>query len=218
MLGMLRKYLGLRRVWTTANERILNIRTTDSYFRTGLTGTGVSWWRGQRCDVSLHDDNYAYATMDYWYIYKARKILELRSDDVFYDIGCGKGRAICVFARVRMRRCVGVELLQPLCQEAERNAGDLRGRKTPITVVCSDASTADLSDGTVYFLFNPFGEKTMEQVLRNIERSLRTNPRTIRIAYHNSQHEHLLDGCAWLERHYSYRTAGGLGVRFWKLV
>jgi hypothetical protein len=44
----------------------------------------------------------------------------------------------------------------------------LRGRKAPIEIVCGDASTADLGEGMIYFMFNPFGADTMGDTLENI--------------------------------------------------
>jgi hypothetical protein len=63
-----------------------------------------------------------------------------------------------------------------------------------------DAVTADLSEGTVYFLFNPFGAATLAGVLENIKESLVINPRKIRILYINSAHVDLFLAQDWLEK------------------
>ena len=87
---------------------------------------------------------------------------------MFYDIGSGMGRIVCAVARKRLRKGIGMELSEPLCQIARRNAMKLRGRKAPIEMVCGDASTADLREGTIYFMFNPFGADTMRDTPENI--------------------------------------------------
>ncbi len=87
--------------------------------------------------------------------------------DVFGDLGCGMGRIVCVAARKTVRKSIGVELLEPLCEIAHRNATLLRGRKASIQIVCGDATTVDLSEGTIYFMFNPFGARTSVSRLRS---------------------------------------------------
>jgi precorrin-6B methylase 2 len=87
---------------------------------------------------------------------------------VFYDIGSGMGRIVCAAARKRLRKCTGVEMSEPLCQIARCNAMKLRGRKAPIEIVCGDAPTADLGEGTIYFMFDPFGADTIRDTLENI--------------------------------------------------
>ena len=136
-------------------------------------------------------------------------------DDVFYDIGCGMGRVLCVAARWRIKRVVGIELDQPLCDIARRNADRMRGRHAPIDVRCEDASTADLSDGTIYYLYNPFGPETMRDVLGRIRRSLADRPRRVRVVYHNSVHEDLVRSCEWLELTDVFKTLRGQRVTFW---
>jgi hypothetical protein len=74
-------------------------------------------------------------------------------------------------------KCIGVELLAPFCEIARRNAAGLRGRKAPIQIVCGDAATAELSEGTIYFMFNPFGADTLRDTLENIRGSLSQEPR-----------------------------------------
>jgi precorrin-6B methylase 2 len=143
------------------------------------------------------------------------RILRPGPDDVFYDIGSGMGRVLCVAARWRIKRVVGIELDPPRCDIARRNADRMRGRITPIDIRCEDASTADLSDGTIYFLYNPFGPDTMRDVLGHIHRSLAERPRPVRIVYHNSVHEQLMRSCEWLELTNVFKTLRGQRVTFW---
>lgn len=65
------------------------------------------------------------------------------------------------------------------------------GRKSPIEVRWEDAATTDISDRTIYYMFNPFGPHTMNQVVTNIEKSLRMNPRKVTIIYVNPVHRSL---------------------------
>lgn len=134
---------------------------------------------------------------------------------VFYDIGCGKGRPLCVMARHPFVKVVGVELQQELCEVARRNAERLRGRVAPIVIVCADAAHLDYSDGHVFF-FNPFGTPTLRAVLRSIERSLVAAPRRVTVIYYHALHEAVLADCSWLECYGLLPTFSGVRVSFWR--
>jgi SAM-dependent methyltransferase len=188
----------VRPVWTMLNEVVLNIRTmsprtADSTASDPMTPQG----RGQYSRPAKHEDNYGYDSPEYWYIRALARRLKLAREDVFYDMGCGMGRVLCLVARRQIRKCIGIELLEPLCQEARRNALRLRGRRTPIEIICADAATADLSEGTVYYLYNPFGNGTLGDFLTNLDTSVSRNPRKVRVVYYNSVHESILkaSGC-----------------------
>ncbi len=205
-----------RRLWARANDVALNIdtvvdRTQGANHHLALTEKSAA------APMSLYHDPVAYESPDYWYLRKIRRILasDLSSDDVFFDLGCGKGRILAVMAQSPFKKVVGVEFLEDLCECARRNAARLSGKHAPIEVICQDAAIADLSKGTVYFLFNPFGCDTLRAVFENIGRSLKTNPRRIRVVYYNSVHEEVLGACPWLNKSSEFKTQNGLRVTFW---
>jgi precorrin-6B methylase 2 len=207
----------LRSLWTFGNEFALNIDTTGFPVRRPRNSDGDrQWWRADFSPDAKHDDGSNYASPDYFYLYRIARMLNPSPDDVFYDLGSGKGRMLCVMARKRLRKCVGIELFEHLCETASQNAQRLRGRRSPIQVVCGDAAKADLSDGTIYFMFNPFGIRTMRDVLDNIERSLSLKPRRLSIAYHNALHEKAFAERSWLEQYDSFRSLKGTAVTFWR--
>jgi precorrin-6B methylase 2 len=191
--------------WATANDLYLGIDT-------GYVAGGNDLRQPQ----AKHGDGTEYQAVDYWNIRKAIRILALGPRDVFYDLGCGKGRIVCSAARFRLRRVVGIELSRTLCDRADRNARRLRGRKSPIEILCQDAATADLSDGTVYFMFNPFGNDTLRDVLANIANSIKVNPRPIVITYFNPKGAELLDACDWLTRAHEFTNMTGGKVLSWR--
>lgn len=199
-------------VWIGLNERYLNIRTSDKAQYEEKPG----WWRGPRTSAAQFDDNCAYHTPDYYYVYRIIRELDPVPDDVVYDIGAGKGRIVCVMSRRAVKKCVGIELFPDLADAARTNAARVRGRKAPIEVRCEDAATTNVSDGTVYFLFNPFGRETLQVMLANIELSLATNPRRIRIIYYNSVCSDIFDSTPWLRRYSAFKTMNGLDVAFYE--
>ena len=137
-------------------------------------------------------------------------------DDVFYDIGSGMGRILCVMARQRLRRCIGIELFEPLCEIARHNAVTLRGKKTPIEVLCADATTADLGDGTIYFMFNPFGAETMRDTLLNLKNSQLRKPRSITVVYYNAECESVFEDAGWLEKVEQFASFNGQRISLWR--
>jgi hypothetical protein len=206
-----------RAIWTRCNELALNIETmSQSTAPAEGSEPKRPWYRAEFSPRTKHDDGTCYHSPDYWYVYGIVRGLKPGPEDVFYDIGSGKGRVICVMARKQVRKCVGVELFEPLCETARWNAKRLRGRRSPIEIICEDAAKADLSDGTVYFMYNPFGPDTMREVLRNIEASLLTNPRRITVVYYNALLEALLDEQSWLGKYSGFSLGNGARVSIWR--
>jgi hypothetical protein len=205
----------LQPLWTMGNEWALGIRTTPAA-RSGTNQAGVDPV-GQQSDVlAQHNDSGKYEVPDYWYMRKVRGLLRAGPEDVIFDLGCGMGRFLCVMARRKVRKCVGVELVPQLCEIARENAARLRGRKAPIEIQCGDAASADLSAGTIYYMYNPFGPATMKDVLASLSGTLSRNPRKITIAYYNSVGEELFQNSGWLEKYDGFRVQSGMPVTFWR--
>lgn len=202
------------RVWIKLVDLCLNINTVPDG-RGGLGDSSAPYMPTDIPSTRLYADNTPYASPNYLHLWRIRRLLKASPQDVLYDLGCGMGRVICVMARGPTRRCVGIELSPGLCEIARDNAGKLRRRKAVIEIVCGDAAAADLSAGTIYFMFNPFGTATMKQVLASIEVSRSDADRPIAIVYYNAVLAGLLDSCAWLRRIAAFRTFTGRSVIVW---
>jgi len=124
--------------------------------------------------------------------------IAFQPEDVFFDLGCGDGRVICFIARKHVSKVVGIELSRVFSDKARLNAGRLRGRRSPIEVRCGDAVEQDYTEGTVFFLFNPFGPRTLEAVLKQVQQSLASHPRSLSFLYFNPVHSHVFRGSGWL--------------------
>ena len=122
--------------------------------------------------------------------------LGLRPGEVFYDIGCGPGRALCYFAREPVAECIGVELMPDLAEAARSNARKLRGRRADIEVHTGDAVQRDYAGGTFFFMYNPFSIEVMVPVLDRINQG--RNGRDVRIVYANPVARGAMDRCDWL--------------------
>ncbi len=127
-------------------------------------------------------------------------------------MGCGKGRAVCYFARQQIRKVVGVEISEQLCKDAEVNVQNLRGRQSQVEILNTDAAIADVSEGTVFFMSNPFGEQTLREMIGNIQHSLEVRRGPIRIIYVRPLHENVLREFSGLFKAYEYKRLSGQKV------
>lgn len=150
-------------------------------------------------DYSLNKDMYNYAATAYRTAQKTIDYLDLGPDDVFIDLGCGKGRAVFVAAFKKLKKAIGVELDKDIIEVAQKNLRTVKVPHAPIDFVCADATNFDVSEGTVFYLYNPFGYKTTASVLENIRVSLEAKPRRIRIVLCCPFHRDIFDRQKWLE-------------------
>ncbi|RYY65871.1 MAG: class I SAM-dependent methyltransferase [Chitinophagaceae bacterium] len=110
------------------------------------------------------------------------------------DIGCGKGRAMCVAAQMGARKITGIDFSKEFCDQAKLNLLKSK-QKCPALdykVLNNDAFYFDIpEDVDCIFMFNPFDEVIMSGVLENIEVSLEEHPRKLTIIYANPMQKHL---------------------------
>ena len=132
----------------------------------------------------------------------------------FLDIGCGKGRALCVAAAYGFTRLKGIDFAKQLIEQAEQNLSVTKKRFPSIQyeLSWSDISTLEISKdvGTV-FLFNPFDEVLMKNIIQKINSSLQQYPRELYVLYCSPRHEELFfaDGYDVLYRIKKYNFLEG---------
>jgi predicted RNA methylase len=117
-----------------------------------------------------------------------RRILrpdDVGPDDVFADLGSGKGRVVLQAARYPFRRVIGVELSEDLTAIARRNLATIRGRQCEeIELVTADVLEFEIPDDlTVVYLYNPFRGELFGQVLAKLIESVDRAPRPMRVIY-----------------------------------
>lgn len=137
-------------------------------------------------------------------------------NDVFVDVGCGKGRAVCVAALQPAKQIIGVELQPAHARSARENAARLKGRKAPIEIIEADVTDYISRDGTVFFFYDPFGYETFMAVIGAIRRSIEENPRKIKILYYDARYEDVLSSLPWLKQTPSSEERSP--VRAWESV
>jgi SAM-dependent methyltransferase len=112
--------------------------------------------------------------------------LEVAQDDVFADIGSGKGRVVFMAARRPFKRVLGVERSAQLNAIARTNIDRNRHR-----LVCPDVQlhTVDVLDWeippdlSVVYLYYPFDLDVLDPLLAKLVESIDRYPRPLRIIY-----------------------------------
>lgn len=95
----------------------------------------------------------------------------------FVDLGCGRGRALAIAAKLGFREVVGIELSANLAHDALVLARTLKN----VSVVVGDAAEYRFPEGPLFvFLYNPFNEEILRKVVGNLPPCI--------VAYANSTH------------------------------
>jgi len=165
---------------------------TSTVFSSGSALRATFWM-----NLAIGEVN-PYEPASYAVLEKIVNYLKLNQNDVFIDFGCGKGRVVFFVAMQKLKKVIGIELDEDLVDVANRNLNNLRINNTPIEIINADASTFQIKEGTVIYIYNSFGRKTIVKVIGNIKDSLAANPRKIRIMYYNPVHNDLFDNQDWL--------------------
>ncbi len=97
----------------------------------------------------------------------------VRSHDELVDLGSGLGRVPILTHLLTGCRARGVELQDPLVKSATRQADELG--LTGVSFVHADAAEVPL-DGSVFFLYTPFGGEMLNRALSRLEEVARRRP------------------------------------------
>ncbi len=112
-------------------------------------------------------EQYTYEATSYEYIRWIVRVLEPSEKDVFYDLGAGYGQVVLYTALTTRALCKGIELVPERIQQA--TAIKQRYAITNAEFIAGNILAQDYSDGTIFFLFNPFHEHTFQQVLKKLQ-------------------------------------------------
>jgi len=155
-------------------------RTVDWFYS---IDTVVSTQLHHATESSRFGDAHVNGPVSYWILRSYLACKNLRPEEVFYDIGCGHGRVLCMVARHRVSKCIGIELSTEFAAKARANAAALRGRVSPIEIRVGDAAEMDYTDSTTFYFGDPFGAETMRAVLKRIGGTISVKPRAVRCIF-----------------------------------
>jgi hypothetical protein len=102
---------------------------------------------------------------------------KLSSEDVLVDLGSGLGHVPLLVSILTESRAVGIELEPAYVVCSQESARTLKLSRAAFTA--GDARGADLSTGTVFYLFSPFKGSTLSDMLQRLRRE--STKRQIRI-------------------------------------
>ena len=179
-------YLGINWNWRIAftiigqeisGEKKYNIATTGADELKSLSKKGI-------------DTSHAtmYMPISYMLIEEIFRQIPSTSKKHFLDIGCGKGRAMCVAAHNGINTITGVDFSKDLCEDALANLQRTKEQFPALqyAVITKDAMNFEIpADVDCIFLFNPFDVVIMGAVVSNIMESIQDHPREIVVAYAN---------------------------------
>jgi SAM-dependent methyltransferase len=161
-------------------ERVLD-RVTDRLFDRGLD-------TADRVYLHEHtrDDRVAYVPSPWHVLPRALRHVQVSDRDTFVDFGCGKGRVVHQAARWPFRRVIGVEV-SPTLAEIARGALAARAHRhrcKNVEIVVADVRQFQVPDDlTIGYFFRPFGEETLDTLLRGIIESIDRHPRRVWLIY-----------------------------------
>lgn len=114
----------------------------------------------------------------------------------FVDIGAGMGRIVMIASLHPFKQVIGVEVSPALCETARENLAQWRRRRADLVckdvrIVCKDVSQYALPHGDlVLYLYNPFGEATLQQLADRIAAEASGHAA---VMYHTPVHRRVLD-------------------------
>lgn len=106
--------------------------------------------------------------------------LPLGPNDVVYDLGSGYGRLPLYVGLTTPAQAKGIEILAERSEAAQDVKDDL-GLES-VEFVTGNVLDQDLSDGTVFYMFNPFTEHTFGQVKDKLKALAATKSITLVVA------------------------------------
>ncbi|MBK7884210.1 MAG: class I SAM-dependent methyltransferase [Chitinophagaceae bacterium] len=149
-----------------------------------------------------------YMPVSYTIIGGALNYLSSNNKNHFLDIGCGKGRAMCMAAHKGFKKITGIDFSKELCNKATDNLTITKKIISDINfkIFNNDAFYFEIPDDVdCIFLFNPFDEIIMSGVVENILISLEKKPRKLFVIYANPLHKELFIGAGFKEVYYTIK-------------
>jgi hypothetical protein len=108
--------------------------------------------------------------------------VEIKHDDVLVDVGCGKGRVFAWWLWLGLKnRMIGIELNPAIARETAKRFSAHK----QVEILAGDAIEQLPSNGTLFWLFNPFGGSVMREFSSVLKRKCSSSARVV---YARSKH------------------------------
>jgi SAM-dependent methyltransferase len=120
--------------------------------------------------------------------------IDITSNDLIIDIGCGKGSAMRSMLKFPFARVDGIEFSEQIAKIAIRNLKKLNVKRSNI-FICSAHLFQHYDRYNMYYFYNPFGAEIMSKVISNINQKIYRTNREILIIYNNPVcHDIIIEG------------------------
>ncbi|CAM2738959.1 hypothetical protein [Legionella worsleiensis] len=144
------------RLW----QRTLNVTKHACAFNALFAAVdGYSLSRLARLNQNIDAIEYTYGEIEFIPFLALLSLVNPKSDTVFYDLGCGVGKAVFACAMVYpVRKSVGIEILPELyasaCAQIQKLAShpDYKTIAQQIAIIKGDIIDIDLSEATLIFI------------------------------------------------------------------
>jgi predicted RNA methylase len=100
--------------------------------------------------------------------------LQFTPQDLFIDLGSGLGLVVILVHLLTGTSAMGIEYDPVYCAYARARAVELG--LTEATFLNADARRADLSNGSIFYLFTPFIDEVFEAVIEKLRRLAKKRP------------------------------------------
>jgi SAM-dependent methyltransferase len=136
---------------------------------------------------------------------KLMRALQLPTNQVFVDVGCGKGRMLIAAALYGFEHVVGVEISPRLCETARRNLETFRRQShsnTKFELVCANVLQFNLNDDEgVFYLYWPFDRSVMVEFVEKVRASVERMPRDVWLIVNDFRYQDVFDA----DEQFAYR-------------
>ncbi len=123
--------------------------------------------------------------------------VELKDNDSFLDVGCGKGRVLAYLVKIKTPcHITGIEI----SDEAGKIASEWADLYDQVTVIQGDVFALNLNDYTFFFLNRPFLPKTFLQFIEKMEEEIK-HPITLLYWVDQQSGGYLKDRPGWTMTH-----------------
>jgi len=128
---------------------------------------------------------------------KLFSMLIIPNNSIFVDFGCGKGKVLIIASEFGFKEVRGIDFSSELCKIAVNNCLKYKERvQNTIEYSVFESDVVDYQvrdDENVFYLFNPFDARILENVLNNIQLSLSRFPRKIWIIYSEPRYRSIIE-------------------------
>ncbi len=134
-----------------------------------------------RDETHVAEGVFAYEPTSYLVLDRMHEVGLFSDIHLLVDYGCGKGRVPFYIAYYCERRAIGIESEEDFYRDACKNMESFK-MSGLVDFVCQKAEDYAVPDNAdVFYFFRPFSADILRKVLKRIEESYRSNPRSVRI-------------------------------------